>query len=258
MSHLSWTQLLGDGHDVDGGGANGGVGGLSHAAHVPGGEHALQGPQHDDNQHNDQHNENQQSLSICHSANPSQAVPVRLRWCVHRFTGSNVNADAQGRGTVRGVLAGHASGTFVAQLFPFQPHGLRLLLVVRESAQDFAACGQSWGSLVGDRGGLTAERAGEVHDAAADVGLALRHHHQAGEALQAEGVGAVQQFGRLEDVVVGVVADGALRLTHRCSLLKLQVHFLGVEGHVPNRRRLLHVGQRPALTTVQIFSGLTW
>lgn len=34
--------------------------------------------------------------------------------------------------------------------------------------------------------------------------------HNAGEALKAEGVSAVQLFWRFEDVVVGVEADGAL------------------------------------------------
>lgn len=101
----------------------------------------------------------------------------------------------------------------IAELLPVQPHGLLLLLVGGQLAQDLAAGGQGWGALLRQRGGVAAEGAGEAGPGAAVVLLGRRERHEAGKALQAEGMGALQQLGRFEDIVVGVVADGALRLT---------------------------------------------
>lgn len=106
-----------------------------------------------------------------------------------------------------------ASGTvFVPQLVTLQPHRLLVLLVGREPAEDFAAGGQSRWAPRGQRGGLAAEGAGDVIGPVTPV--CRRDEHEVRETLQADGVCAVQHLGCLEDVVIGAVADGALKLTH--------------------------------------------
>lgn len=185
------------------------VGVLSTAAHVPGGENALQRPQHDDAEQHDQNKEEHEPPPIPGMLLPDE-VPRRPRRRVHGLARSDVNADAQGRWTFRS----HAIvAAFVAQLLTFQPHGLLLLLVVRELAEDLVARGQSRGPLLGQHRGLAAEGAGDV---IRGVGAALtcwRDGHETREALQAEGVRAVQHLGRLEDVVIDIIADGTLRLS---------------------------------------------
>lgn len=105
-------------------------------------------------------------------------------------------------------------GAFVAQLLPLQPHRLLLLLMGGKLAEDLVTGGQGWGSLLGQRGGVTAEGTREASAATVTILVSQRHCHEAGEALQAEGVGALQQLGCFEDIVIDIIADGALRLAH--------------------------------------------
>lgn len=181
---------------------------VSTAAHVASGENALQWPQHDDAEQHYQNEEEHEPPPI-----PGMILPAEVpRWRRRRVRGlarSNVDADAQSRGTV----CSHAVAVaFVAQLLSFQPHGLLLLLVVRELAQDLVARGQSRGPLLGQRRGLATEGAGDVMSELVATLICWRDGHESREALQAEGVCAVQHLGRLEDVVVDVIADGTLRL----------------------------------------------
>lgn len=64
----------------------------------------------------------------------------------------------------------------------------------------------------GQHGGLTTEGPGDVIGHVSSV--CRRDDHEVREALQAEGVCAVQHVGCLEDVFIATVADGALKLTH--------------------------------------------
>lgn len=181
---------------------------LSQTAYVPGAERTLQRPQHDNDKQHHEHDEEQHPLPVRQPVQQANSPRPRLDGRFHRLAGPYVNADAEGRGTVGGAVA--FPGAIVAQLLPVNPHILLLLLVSGQPAEDFAASGQSRRSFLWQRGGLTAEGAREVSAAAVLVGR--RDGHEAGEALQAEGVGAVQQLGCFEDIVVGVVADGALWL----------------------------------------------
>lgn len=95
-----------------------------------------------------------------------------------------------------------AAGVGVTQLLPIQPHPLLLLQVGGQPAQHLQTCEEGWGATGGDGGGVPAEGAGDL----APV-LFHRHGHDPGDTLQTEGVGAVQQLGRLEDIVIGVETD---------------------------------------------------
>lgn len=193
----------------------GGGGGSSHhwvvlptAAHVAGGENALQRPQHDDAEQHYQNEEEHEPPPIPGMILPDEAA----RWLRRRVRGlarPDVDADAPGRGTVRS----HAvAAAFVTQLLTFQPHGLLVLLVVRELAEDLVARGQSRGPLLGQHRALATEGAGDVIRGLVAALICRRDGHEARQALQAEGVCAVQHFGCLEDVVVDAIADGTLRL----------------------------------------------
>ena len=215
---------------------------LPQTAHVPGAERALQRPQHDNNKQHHEHDKEHHPLPVGQPVQQANSPRPRLDGRVHCLAGPNVNADAEGRGTVRGAVAVAFPGAIVAQLLPLNPHVLLLLLVSGQPAEDFAASGQSRGSLLGQCGGVTAEGAREV--SAAAVLVSQRDGHEAGEALQAEGVGAVQQLGCFEDIVVGVVADGALWLADtddRHLLLHLPSDVLRADLCVPNLRRLFHL-----------------
>lgn len=62
----------------------------------------------------------------------------------------------------------------------------------------------------------------------------LRVHggsHDAGKALKAEGVCAVQLFWRFEDIVIGVEADGALGMRAHLLQVSFQQDPLGVPHH---------------------------
>lgn len=62
----------------------------------------------------------------------------------------------------------------------------------------------------------------------------LRVHggsHDAGKALKAEGVCAVQLFRRFEDIVIGVEADGALGMRAHLLQVSFQQDPLGVPHH---------------------------
>ena len=170
-------------------------------------------------------------------------APGRRRRRGRGLAPPDVDADAQGRGAVRSQAVTVA---LVAQLLTLQPDRLLALLVVRELAEHFAACGQSRGPLLGQRRGLATQGAGDVFLGVAASLIRRRQGHEAREALQAEGVRAVQLLGCLEDVVVGVVADGTLRLTHDRNL-SLWPRLLGAHLHVPNLLRLPHLCKcRPA------------
>lgn len=186
------------------------VHGSSHTAQVPGAKHTLQWPQHNDNKQHHECDEDQHPLPICQSVQPAKS-PRRPGWSHRRLGGSDVNADAEGRGAVRGIRSGHG---FVAQLLPIQPHRLLMLLVDWELAEDLLTGGQGRRSFLRQRGGMAAEGAREASGVVVAVLLGPRDRHEAGEALQAEGVGALQQLGCLEDIVIVVVADGALWLAH--------------------------------------------
>lgn len=149
----------------------------------------------------------------------------------------DVDADAQGRGTVwrYAVLV-----SFVTQLFTLQPHRLLVLLVTRELAEHFLACGQSRGPRLGQRRRLATEGAGDAFRGVATILICRRNGHEARQALQAEGVCAVQLLGCLEDIVIDVVADGTLRLTHDWDP-SLWPSLLGGHLHVPNLWSLLHL-----------------
>lgn len=188
------------------------VDGFSHTAHVPSAEYTLQWPQHDHNQQHHEHHEEHHPLPVRQPVQQAKSPGLRLDRNVHCLAGPNVDADAEGGGTVGGARAGVLPGTFVAQLLPLQPHRLLLLLVAGQLAEDLVAGGQGRGSLVGQHGGVTTEGAREASASAVAVLVSQRDGHEAGEALQAEGVGALQQLGCFEDIVIGVVADGALRL----------------------------------------------
>lgn len=162
------------------------------------------------------------------------------RWPSGRVRGlarSDVNADAQGRGT----FCSHAIvAAFVAQLLTFQPHGLLVLLVVRELAEDLAARGQSRGPLLGQHRGLATEGAGDVIRGVVAALICRWDGHETREALQAEGVCAVQHLGCLEDVVIDIIADGTLRLARHWHF-PLGPSLLGGRLHVPNLLSLLHL-----------------
>lgn len=183
-------------------------------AHVPSAEHTLQWPQHNYNKQQHEHDEKHQPLPVCQPAHQAKSLGLRLDRSIHCLAGPNVNADAEGRGTITCPCTGVVLEAFVAQLLPLQPHWLLLLLVAGQLAEDLAAGCQGRGSLLRQRGGVTAEGAREASAGAVSVLVSHRDCHEAGEALQAEGVGALQQLGGFEDIVVGVVADGALRLAH--------------------------------------------
>lgn len=213
-----------------------------HAAHVPSAEHTLQRPQHHDKKQHHEHDEEHQPLPIRQTIQPAESPGPRLGRGVRSLAGPDVNAYAEGRGTVRGAWAGVRTGAFVAQLLPVQPHRLHLLLVAGQLVEDVVAGGQGRGSLLWQLGGVTAEGAREASAGVVTVLLRRRDGHEAGEALQAEGVGALQQLGCFEDIVVGVEADGALRLAHDWQLLlQLAASDLGVDLHVPNLRLLFHL-----------------
>lgn len=208
------SSVLGDAHCRGGGG--GGHGLASDAAHAPGAEHALQGPQHHHDEQHHQHDEQHHPLPVGQPRQVAHSPALRLRRRRRPLGSADVDADAQGGGAVGGAVL---PAGLVAELLAVQPHGLLVLLVGGQLAEHLAAGGQRWGPLLGQHGGVAAEGAGEAGAGAVAVLVHHRHGHEAGEALQAEGVGALQLLGRLEDVVVGVVADGALRLAHHRHLL---------------------------------------
>lgn len=185
---------------------------FSHAAHVSSAEYALQRPQHNHNQQNHECNEQDHPLPVRQSAHQAVSPAPSLDGRFYRFVGPNVNADAEGRGTVGDPCPCVLPGGLVAQLLSLQPDGLLLLLVAGQFAQDLMARGQRWRSLLGQHGEVTAEGAREACAAMVTVLVGQRDRHEARKALQAKGVGAVQQLGCFEDIVIGVEADGALRL----------------------------------------------
>lgn len=180
------------------------------AAQVPRGEHTLQWPQHDDTEQHYQNEEEHKPPPVPGVILPAEA-PRRPRRPGRALARPDVDADAQGRGAVcpRAVFV-----SFVAQLLALQPHRLLLLLVTGELAEHFLARGQSRGPRLGQRRGLATEGAGDVFRGVAALLIRRRNGHEARQALQAEGVCAVQLLGCLEDIVIDVVADGTLRLTH--------------------------------------------
>lgn len=234
---LVWAESnsSGDGRRVWGGW-------FSHAAYVTSAEHTLQRPQHDDNKQQHEHDEEHQPLPVCRPIQPAESPALRLDRSVRSLAGPNVNADAEGRGTVGGARVSVLPGAFVAQLLPVQPHRLLLLLVGGQLAEDLVAGGQGRGSLLGQHGGVTAEGARQASAGAVIILVGHRDGHEAGEALQAEGVGALQLLGCFEDIVVGVEADGALWLAYDWELLlHLANTDLGLNLHVPNLRSLFHL-----------------
>ena len=251
---LCHTRLCGEEVGKGRGCGGGGNDAFPYTAHVSSGEHTLQRPQHDHDEQQDERHEEHQPLPVRQAAQQALAAGRSLDRGAVRLGGPNVNADAEGRGALGGPHAGAVPRALVAQLPPLQPHRLLLLLVVGKLAQDLAAGGQGWGPLLWECGGVATEGTGEVFAVAVAVSVAvvlgLRHGHEAGEALQAEGVGALQQLGRLEDVVVRVVADGALRLGRdRHPLLELPARVLGVDRHMPDLWSLVHF-QQPSLSSV--------
>lgn len=233
--------------DVSGGeGRHGrGVGApaVPNAAQVPGGENALQRPQHDDAEQHGQDQEEEEPPPVPGVVLPAEA-PRGPRLRLLGLAGPDVDADAEGGGG--GAVRAHAVAlALAAQLLALQPHRLLLLLVAGELAEDLLAGGEGRGPLLGQGGGLATQGAGDVFADVAAVLVARRDGHEAREALKAEGVRAVQHLGRLEDVVVGVVADGALRLVHDRNL-PLGPRLLGGRLHVPDLRSPLHLrGCRP-------------
>lgn len=219
-----------------GGGAGGvGIGGIFHTVHVPGAEDALQGPQHDHNEQNHEHEEERHPLPVGESAHHAHSSGPGLGGWVRRLAGANVNAYAEGHGAVGVPRDGVLPGALVAQLLPVQPHRLHLLLVAGEFAEDLVAGGQGGGALVRQCGRVSAERAVEAGASLTAFLVDHRDRHEAGETLEAEGVGALQHLGGFEDIVVGVVADGALRLArHRHFLLRLCGDILGAKRSVPD------------------------
>lgn len=130
-----------------------------------------------------------------------------------------------------------AAGVGVTQLLPIQPHPLLLLQVGGQPAQHLQTCEEGWGATGGDGGGVPAEWARDLAPF-----LFHRHGHDPGDTLQTEGVGAVQQLGRLEDIVVGVVTDGALGLATKSNhFVQVHILFLGHHLGVPHLRDLRHL-----------------
>lgn len=189
------------------------------AVQVSSAEHTLQGPQHDYDQQHHQYKEEDQPLPVRQSAQQARRPGSCLDGSIRRLTGPDVDADAEGHGAVGGARHGVLPRALVAQLLALQPHGLLLLLVAGQLAEDLPAGGQGRGSLLGQHGGVTAEGAREARAATNVLLVGQGDRHEAGKALQAEGVSALQQLGRFEDIVVGVVADGALRLAPHGDLL---------------------------------------
>lgn len=160
---------------------------------------ALQGPQNDPQQQHHEEYKEQQSLPIHQPFQKSKSRSSLGRRYAALSTGPNIDTDAE---------CWHAWNIYwplVAQPLPIHPHGLLLLLVDREATQHLLAGGQSRRPLFWDGSGLAAEGAGDFRVLGVHGG-----GHNTGEALEAEGVSAVQLFWRFEDVVVGVEADGAL------------------------------------------------
>lgn len=72
---------------------------FSTAAQVPGGENALQRPQHDDTEQHDQNDEEREPPPIPGLIPPAEALR-RLRRCSRRLAPPDVDADAHWRGAV--------------------------------------------------------------------------------------------------------------------------------------------------------------
>lgn len=253
-SRLTWQGRPGEW--VEGGGCLSGcwvgIGWLPYAAHAPGADHTLQRPEHDDHQQHHEDDEEQYPLPVPQPVHEAQSLWLGLGRS-GGLAGPDVDADAESRGAVRGVVY----RALIAELLPVQPHGLLVLLVGGQPAEDLPAGGQGGGAFLRQRGGVTAEGTGEASLPAGVVLLGCRERHEAWQALQAEGVGALQQLGRFEDVVVRVVADGALRLTrHRHLLLNLAGR---VDLHVPDLWGLHLQGVRapsPPLSPLWTLCGL--
>lgn len=202
------VRWVGDGSGVRGG----------HAGHDDEGQDPHQHERHgddDDGRHHD-------VVALIRAEQAPHATPHSVRGPPHVQHGGRgapllCQAQAADRGQ-SGVLglggdgdaAGFAFGRRVLQqqlpLAAFEAHGQRPLHLRRQLVDDdlvVAKAGQV--PAVRQLGQLAAHGAGQ--------GLDLRGGHvDASEALQAEGVAARQQLGRLEDVVVGAEAHVALRV----------------------------------------------
>lgn len=176
---LCHTRWPGERAESSCGGSGVGVDGVSHTAHVPSAEYTLQWPQHNDNKQHHEHDEEHHPLPVCQPVQQANSPGLRLDRSIHCFVGPNVNADAEGRGTVGGARAGVVPGAFVAQLLPLEPHRLLLLLVAGQLAEDLTAGGQGRGSLLRQRGGVTAEGAREASAAAVIILVSQRDRHEA-------------------------------------------------------------------------------
>ncbi len=161
---------------------------------------ALQGPQNDPQQQQHEEYEEHQTLPVHQPFHKPKSRSSLGRRYGALSTSPNIDTDAE---------CWHAWNIYwsllVAKPLPVHPHRLLLLLVDGEATQHLLAGGQSRRPLLWDGSGLAAEGAGDFRVLGVHGG-----GHDAGEALEAEGVSAVQLFWRFEDVVVGVEADGAL------------------------------------------------
>ncbi len=147
-----------------------------HTAHVSSAEHTLQWPQHNDNKQHHKHNKEHHPFPVCQPTQTAKSPMLRVDWSTDSL-GANVDADAEWRRAVRGARASVRPGGFVAQLLPLKPHRLLLLQVAGQPAEDLAAGGQGRGTLLRQRGGLTAEGAREASAATVTFLVSLRDGH---------------------------------------------------------------------------------
>lgn len=164
-------------------------------------QRTLHRPQDDAEEDDDESGEQDDALPVVTHVTAGQPPHQPRRgdlWAL-RFAHGNVDGDA--RVWILGVIRSLPA----AQLGAFHPEHLLLLELGGQSGQQLLAGFQGWGTFLWDAGQLPAEGAGEL--VLGVVGG--QPFAQAGHALQAENMGALEQLGGLKGVVVCVEADGA-------------------------------------------------
>lgn len=172
------------------------------AAEVPRLQGTLDRPQNDAEQDDDQGGEEDYAFPVVAHVAAGQPPSYPRRGSLRSFWLAHGDVDGDARVRVLGVIGCLTA----AELGPFHPEHLLLLEFGRQRGEELFAGLECWGTFQRDAGQLPAEGTGELV-------LWLiwgQPRAQAGHALQAENVGALEQLGRLEGVVVGVEANGTL------------------------------------------------
>lgn len=170
------------------------------AAEVPRLQGALHRPQDDAEEDDDERREEDDALPVVAHVAAGQPPRQPRRGSLRAFRLAHGNVDGDARVWVLGVVGRPAA----AELGPFHPEHLLLLELRGQRGKELLAGLESWDAFQRDAGQLAAEGAGELV-----LGVVWgQPFAQASHALQAENVGALEQFGRLKGVVVGVEANG--------------------------------------------------